>query len=203
MTWKNTVNKPHMAVWLMRFACGITKAADMPSVCNIYCFSMGSVVTRTRHNIALYCTYIACLGSYLFWSKNVVVAIYAWKEFFFVHAVSRRIIRHIRITANNGFYLHVRPSLTLYVPCNVTNPINKPTRCTFCLYLFYNLSATLHVSNDYFVHHQEFINLLYLQLCTNPAPKEQKDKSNKTNRHKHKSKIKQLYRRHHKPIFYP
>ena len=39
----------------------------------------------------------------------------------------------------------------------------------FCMYLFYNLSATLHVSNDYFLHHQEFTNLLYLQLCTNHA----------------------------------
>jgi hypothetical protein len=35
------------------------------------------------------------------------------------------------------------------------------------MYLFYILNATLHVSNDYFIHHQEFINLLYLQLCTN------------------------------------
>jgi hypothetical protein len=35
------------------------------------------------------------------------------------------------------------------------------------MYLFYNFCTNLHVSNDYFVHHQEFINLLYLQLCTN------------------------------------
>ena len=60
-------------------------------------------------------------------------------------------------------------SLKLYVPCIVSNSINKPTRCTFCMYLFYNLFATLHVSNVYFIHHQEFINLLYLQLCTNHA----------------------------------
>ena len=39
----------------------------------------------------------------------------------------------------------------------------------FCMYLFYNIFATLHVSNDYLVPHQEFINLLYLQLCTNHA----------------------------------
>jgi hypothetical protein len=37
------------------------------------------------------------------------------------------------------------------------------------MYLFYNLFATLHVSNDYFVHHQESINLLYLHLCRNHA----------------------------------
>ena len=38
--------------------------------------------------------------------------------------------------------------LTLYVPCIVTNSINKQTRCTFCMYLFYNLFITLHVSNE-------------------------------------------------------
>ena len=46
------------------------------------------------------------------------------------------------------------------------------------MYLFYNLFvclfvclfvATVHVSNDSFVHHQEFINLLYVLLCTNRA----------------------------------
>ena len=37
------------------------------------------------------------------------------------------------------------------------------------MYLVYNTFATLHVSNDYLVHHQEFINLLYLQLSTNHA----------------------------------
>ena len=50
-------------------------------------------------------------------------------------------------------------SLTLYVPCIVNNYINKPTRCTFCMYLFYNFCTTLHVSNDHFVLHPEFINL--------------------------------------------
>ena len=79
--------------------------------------------------------------------------------------------------------------LTLYVPCIVTNYVNKPTRCTFSMYLFYNLYAILHDSNDHVVHHQEFtiyricssvqtmqtcrncsvlrFNLLYLHLCTN------------------------------------
>ena len=28
--------------------------------------------------------------------------------------------------------------LTLYIPCIVSNYINKPTKCTFCMYLFYN-----------------------------------------------------------------
>jgi hypothetical protein len=35
------------------------------------------------------------------------------------------------------------------------------------MYLFYNLFETLYISKDYFVHHQAFINLLSLQLCTN------------------------------------
>ena len=60
-------------------------------------------------------------------------------------------------------------NLTLYVPYIVTNYIHKPTRCTFCMYLFYNLCTTLHVSNDHFVHHQEFIIYCILQLCTNRA----------------------------------
>ena len=47
--------------------------------------------------------------------------------------------------------------LTLHVACIVTNYINKPTRCTFCMYLFYNFCTTLHVSKDHFIHHQEFM----------------------------------------------
>ena len=34
------------------------------------------------------------------------------------------------------------------------------------MHLFYNHFTTLHFSNDYFFHHQAFIQLLYLQLCT-------------------------------------
>ena len=37
------------------------------------------------------------------------------------------------------------------------------------MYLFYNLFTALHVSNYHFVHPQEFINLLYQQLCINRA----------------------------------
>ena len=62
-----------------------------------------------------------------------------------------------------------RVILTLYVPRIVTSSINKPTRCTFCMYLFYSLFEKLRVSNDHFDHHNEFINLLYLQRCTNDA----------------------------------
>ena len=45
--------------------------------------------------------------------------------------------------------------------------INKPTRCTFCMYLFYNFCTTLHVSNDHFFHHQKFMIYCILQQCTN------------------------------------
>ena len=55
------------------------------------------------------------------------------------------------------YLLPIKCYLTLYVPCIVTNYTNKPTRCTFCMYLFYNLYTTPHVSNDHFVLHQEFM----------------------------------------------
>ena len=54
-------------------------------------------------------------------------------------------------------YNNTRPILTLYLPCIITNYINKPTICTFCMYLFYNFCTTLHVWNDHFLHHQEFM----------------------------------------------
>ena len=66
------------------------------------------------------------------------------------------------------FRLCIR-SLTLHVPFIVTIYINKPTRCTFCMYLFYNFCTTLHVSNDHFVNHQAFMIYCILQLCTNHA----------------------------------
>jgi len=64
------------------------------------------------------------------------------------------------ITALCGFFLKSPLS---------SNSINKPTRLNFSMYLLYNLFANPRVSNGYFVHHQEFINLLYLQLGTNHA----------------------------------
>ena len=39
----------------------------------------------------------------------------------------------------------------------------------FCMYLFYNFCTVLHVSNDHFVHHQEFMIYCILQLFTNHA----------------------------------
>ena len=69
---------------------------------------------------------------------------------------------HLDSSVSNSFkrtrFVHLSSTfLTLYVPCIVTNYINKPTRCSSCMYSFYNFCPTLHVSNDNFVHHQEFM----------------------------------------------
>ena len=37
------------------------------------------------------------------------------------------------------------------------------------MYLFYNLCTTLHVSNDHFVHHQQFKNLLHSAALYKPC----------------------------------
>jgi hypothetical protein len=44
----------------MRFTCCITKATDTLRICNTYCFSTATMVTRTRLD-----TYIACLVLYV------------------------------------------------------------------------------------------------------------------------------------------
>jgi hypothetical protein len=52
----------------------------------------------------------------------------------------------------------------------MSNYISKPTRCTFCMYLFYNIFVQLYMfRTTIFVHHQEFINVVYLHLCTKHA----------------------------------
>ena len=76
-------------------------------------------------------------------------------------------IIHVCTVCRNQFY--VVESESFRPEIQKPRQMEKPTRCTFCMHLFYNIFATLHVSNDYFVHHQVFINLLYLQLCTNHA----------------------------------
>jgi hypothetical protein len=48
-------------------------------------------------------------------------------------------------------------NLTLYILCILTKYTNKPTRYTFRMHLFYNFCPNLHVSNNCFVHHQEFM----------------------------------------------
>ena len=64
------------------------------------------------------------------------------------------------------FSMRITTVIIQLIKCN---SIKGPTRCTFCMYLFYNFCTTLHVSNDHFVHRQEFVNLLHLQLCTDRA----------------------------------
>jgi hypothetical protein len=46
-------------IWCMRFTCWITKATDALRICNTYCFSTPTVVTRRRLNGTLY---IYCLS---------------------------------------------------------------------------------------------------------------------------------------------
>ena len=78
------------------------------------------------------------------------------------------------IDRQSGGNHHLIPVLS------VCNYINKPTRYIFCIYLLYNLCTTLHVSNDHFVHHHEFI--IYCN-CTNHA-KMSIDKECKINKYK-------------------
>jgi len=55
---KNSVDlRPHM-----RFACWITKTADNTlRICNTYCFSTATTVTREHLNVTLYAQCLSCL----------------------------------------------------------------------------------------------------------------------------------------------
>jgi hypothetical protein len=71
--WENIVEPwwPQMAIWRTRIACWITKATDTLSICNTYCFSTATMVTRTLpvlkflspKNAPLYYTYKLKLNS--------------------------------------------------------------------------------------------------------------------------------------------
>jgi hypothetical protein len=52
-------DRPQMTIWRMRFTCFITKPID--TLCNMYCFSTATMVTRTRRNASFICTNIAGL----------------------------------------------------------------------------------------------------------------------------------------------
>ena len=56
---------------------------------------------------------------------------------------------------------------TKLIVCQILNgcsdSMNKPTRCTFCMYLFYSFCTTLHVSIDHFIILIEDIPLCLLQ----------------------------------------
>jgi len=47
-------DRPQMTIWRMRVACLMTKPID--TLCNTYCFSTATVVTRTRRNTSFVCT---------------------------------------------------------------------------------------------------------------------------------------------------
>jgi hypothetical protein len=51
--WKNTVrrSKPQNRIWRMRIAGWITKATNTLTICNNYCFSTATVVTRKHFSV--------------------------------------------------------------------------------------------------------------------------------------------------------
>ena len=122
------------------------------------------------NHVTLYCIYswfkasvLKRKRSALFWViTQVVVAVYNHyslrnnTEETSTASIYKSLIRKLYITNLTTITKNIE-HLTFYVPRIVTNYINKPTRCTFCMYLFYNLCTTLHVSNGNFFHHQEFI----------------------------------------------
>jgi hypothetical protein len=52
----------------MRFSCWITKATDTLGICNTYCFSMATILTRTYLNVTLYVHCLSCFlpSSYMY-----------------------------------------------------------------------------------------------------------------------------------------
>jgi hypothetical protein len=56
-------DRPQMSIYVirrMRFACWITKATDTLRIYNTYCFSISTMVTRTRLNVTLYVHSLSC-----------------------------------------------------------------------------------------------------------------------------------------------
>ena len=49
-------------------------------------------------------------------------------------------------------------NLTLYVPCILNNSINKQ-QDAFFVHIYFTIFVKLHISKDYFIHHQEFLNV--------------------------------------------
>jgi len=61
--WKNMVepDRPKMTIWRMRVACWIIKPyIHTLRICNIYCFSTATVVTRTPLSIMLQVRCLSC-----------------------------------------------------------------------------------------------------------------------------------------------
>jgi len=60
--WKKVLeqDRPQMTIWRMRIACRVTKAKHTLTISNTYCFSIATIVTRTRLTVTSY--YVACRG---------------------------------------------------------------------------------------------------------------------------------------------
>jgi hypothetical protein len=64
----------------MRIACWITTATDKISICNTYCFSTATMVTRTHFNVTLYVHCLSCLScnvAFVYWKTLQCVSFIA------------------------------------------------------------------------------------------------------------------------------
>ena len=55
-------DRPQITIWRMRIACWMPEATDTLRLCNTYCFSTATMVTRKRRNVTLY---VHCLSCYI------------------------------------------------------------------------------------------------------------------------------------------
>jgi hypothetical protein len=55
-------------VWRMRFACWITKATNILRICNTYCFSASTLVTRTRLTVRFMVHYRSFYSSVVYFT---------------------------------------------------------------------------------------------------------------------------------------
>jgi hypothetical protein len=62
ITWKNTVEpgRPQMTTWPLHIACWVPKTTNTLRICNNYCFSTTTMVSRTGLSITLY---VQCVSS--------------------------------------------------------------------------------------------------------------------------------------------
>jgi hypothetical protein len=56
-------DRPQMTIWRMHISCRVTKATNTLRICNSYCFSIPTMVERTRLNVTLY---VHCLSFFRF-----------------------------------------------------------------------------------------------------------------------------------------
>ena len=103
-----------------------------------HCISISGLQVPWHHQNIMF--WFGLAPSLLLLSTSQMVISYLFFLFFFFgyHRKNDCLLHNV----------NTRYSLTLYVPRIVTHCINKPTECTFCMYLFHNFCTTLHVSND-------------------------------------------------------